>query len=72
LQAAFLKYERKYFLPLDRLKSLPRPRADFKKLTSDENQKTGLKKTARSVEAEKEGWKENIERMPRALAQIKR
>jgi hypothetical protein len=31
-----------------------------------------LKKIVRSVEAEKEGWKENVERMPKALAQIKR
>jgi hypothetical protein len=41
-------------------------------LTSEVNQKIELKKTVRSMEAEKEGWKENIERMPKALAQIKR
>jgi hypothetical protein len=47
-------------------------KADIKKLTSEVNQKMELKKIVRSVEAEKEGWKENIERMPKALAQIKR
>lgn len=64
--------ERNIPLPLKRLKLAPRPRVDIKKLTSEVNQKMESKKTVRSIEAEKEGWKENVERMPKALAQIKR
>lgn len=66
------KWRGNTFLPLKRLKSAPRPRVDIRKLTSEVNQKMELKKIVRSIEAEKEGWKENIERMPKALAQIKR
>jgi hypothetical protein len=66
------KWRGNIFPPLKRPKSALRPRVYIKKLTSEVKQKTELKKIVRSVEAEKEGWKENIEPMPKALAQIKR
>jgi hypothetical protein len=64
--------ERRDLSSSERPKSAPRPRIDIKKLTHEEKSEDEIKENRRSVEAEKEGWKENIGRMPSALAQIKR